>query len=205
MRAFAGKLGWLGRLSRPDLIFAQIEASSVITRATVADLKHLQKAVTKIKQEQNIVCIPKLPSDVRDWKLATYTDAAWQNLAESRTEESARLLPLLNADNTSTDIVLPAALHMLRKSLHHTLSVESNVPDIPDSLQGSFVDMPSSATICRPCSQALALVESSEASHLVQIWTLVLPCTTGLDHGEQLILKDFRRHHLAQQDARKRI
>ena len=43
-------------------------------------------------------------------------DAAWQNVAESRTEASAIMLPFLNADNTSTDIVLPAALHMLRKS-----------------------------------------------------------------------------------------
>merc|ERR1712016_587652 len=39
MRAYAGKIGWLSRLSRPDLTFAQIEASSAITRATVADLK----------------------------------------------------------------------------------------------------------------------------------------------------------------------
>ena len=80
MRAFAGKLGWLARLSRPDLIFAQVEASSVFTKATVADLKHLQKAVARVKQDQNIVTVPKLPSNVEDWRLATYTDAAWQNL-----------------------------------------------------------------------------------------------------------------------------
>ena len=79
-RAAAGRIGWLGRLSRPDLIFAQIEASSVITKATVADLKNLQKAVARVKQEQSIVCIPKLPANIEDWKISTYTDAAWQNL-----------------------------------------------------------------------------------------------------------------------------
>ena len=93
-------------------------------------------------------------------------DAAWQNLDESPTEASARLLPLLNADNTSTDIVLPAALRMLRKSPHYTLAVESKVPPIPVSLQASFVDVPSATTSFRPCTQVLALVESSEPSHL---------------------------------------
>ena len=58
-------------------------------------------------------------------------EAAPQDLAESPTEESARLLPLLNSDNSSTDIVLPALLHVLRKSPHYTLAVESNVPAIP--------------------------------------------------------------------------
>jgi hypothetical protein len=93
-------------------------------------------------------------------------DAACQNLAESPTEASARLLPLLNADNPTSDVVLPAALHMLRKSAHYTLAVESIVPDIPESLKASFVDVPSATTIFRPCSQVLALVESSEASKL---------------------------------------
>ena len=93
-------------------------------------------------------------------------DAASQNLAESPTEASARLLPLLSADNTTSDVVLPAALHMLRKSPHHTLAVESIVPAIPESLKASFVDVPSATTIFRPCTQVLALVESWEPSSL---------------------------------------
>lgn len=79
---------------------------------------------------------------------------------------SARLLPLLNSDNASTDIVRPAALHTLRKSPHYTLAVQSTVPPIPESLQPSFVDVPSATTIFSPCTRVLALVESSEASKL---------------------------------------
>ena len=93
-------------------------------------------------------------------------DAACQNLAESPTEESARLLPLLNTENTTSDVVMPAALHMLRKSPHYTLAVESIVPEIPESLKASFVNVPSAATLFRPCSQVLALVEASESSSL---------------------------------------
>ena len=93
-------------------------------------------------------------------------DAAWQNLADSPTEASANLLPLLNADNTSTDVVLPAAFHMLRKSPHYTLAVESAVPAIPESLKSSFVGIAPTGTVFRPCTQVLALVESSEPSCL---------------------------------------
>ena len=93
-------------------------------------------------------------------------EAAPQDLQESPTEESARLLPLLNADMNSTDIVMPAALYMLRKSVHYTLAVESVVPPIPDNWEASFMDVPAAAAVIRPCSQVLALVASSEPSDL---------------------------------------
>ena len=57
---------------------------------------------------------------------------------------------------------------MLRKSPHYTLAVESIVPEIPQSLQASFVDVPVATTTFRPCTQVLALVQSSEPSILVQ-------------------------------------
>ena len=57
---------------------------------------------------------------------------------------------------------------MLRKSPHYTLAVESTVPDIPDSLSASFVDVPKATTAFRPCTQVLALVESTEPSCLLE-------------------------------------
>ncbi len=93
-------------------------------------------------------------------------DAAYQDPAESPTEASARLLLLLNTDTSTSDVVLPAALNMLRKSPYYTLAVECNVPDIPESLKASFEDVPTASALFRPCSQVLALVESSEASTL---------------------------------------
>ena len=89
-----------------------------------------------------------------------------RKIMDISSKASARLLPLLNSDNASTDIVRPAALHTLRKSPHYTLAVQSTVPPIPESLQPSFVDVPSATTIFSPCTQVLALVESSEASKL---------------------------------------
>ena len=55
---------------------------------------------------------------------------------------------------------------MLRKSPQYTLAVENNVPPIPDNLRASFVNVTAAATTFRPCTQVLALVESSEPSNL---------------------------------------
>ena len=93
-------------------------------------------------------------------------EAAAQDLQESPTEESARLLPLLNANMNSTDIVMPAALYMLQKSVHYTLAVASVVPPIPDNWEASLRDVPAAAAVIRPCSQVVALVEAAEASDL---------------------------------------
>ena len=112
-------------------------------------------------------------------------DAAWQDLAESPTEDSARLLSLLNTDNDSTDIVMPVALNMLCKSAHYTLAVEIVVPPIPKSLQASFVDVPSATTSFRSCTQVLALVESSEPSHLQEAGARSYKITTS--HVENLL------------------
>ena len=80
IRSLAGKIGWLARGTRPDLIFSQIEASSSVTTATVADLKALSKAVLRVGENKSELVIPKLPKDVREWKIQLFTDAAWQNL-----------------------------------------------------------------------------------------------------------------------------
>ena len=120
MRAFAGKIGWLSRMSRPDLTFAQIEASSAITHATVADLKKLQKAVTRVKEEKCVVEIPKLPSRVEDWRLSTYTDASWQNLGGVGST-GGRALFLSGGDKS---FAVHWAAHRLRRVCHSSQSAE---------------------------------------------------------------------------------
>ena len=120
MRTFAGKIGWLSRTSRPDLTFAQIEASSAITQAKVADLKQLQKAVIRIKEEQCIVEIPQLPSRVEDWSLSVFTDASWQNLNGVGSTGGRALF--LNGGGRS--FAVHWAAHRLRRVCHSSQSSE---------------------------------------------------------------------------------
>ena len=120
MRAYAGKIGWLSRLSRPDLTFAQIEASSAITQATVADLKQLKKAVSRVKEEKCVVEIPKLPSNIEDWKLSTFTDASWQNL-KGIGSTGGRVLFLSGGDKS---LAVHWAAHRLRRVCHSSQAAE---------------------------------------------------------------------------------
>ena len=80
LRSGAGKIGWLARLTRPDLMFAQIEASSNVTRAEVGDLKQLNKAMVRVPEMKSELNIPQLKKDAKQWKIQLFTDAAWQNL-----------------------------------------------------------------------------------------------------------------------------
>ena len=82
IRAAAGKLGWLARTTRPDLNQAQVEASSHVSKATVEDLKAVQKALARIHNHDSVLEVPKLPSDISSWTMELYTDASWQNLRD---------------------------------------------------------------------------------------------------------------------------
>ena len=130
----------------------------------IASVKIIRQLKTATAAQESVEQ-PLLQLDVR------IVDAAYQELNRSPTEASARLLPFLNTENATSDVVVPAALHMLRKSPHYTLAVESTVPDIPETLKASFVNVQSAETIFRPCSQVLALVESSEPSKFKEAGT----------------------------------
>ena len=135
--------------------FPQMASIKIVRRVKYASAEQPASQLTQNTDKQSSCQVDVL-----------IVDAAYQNLAESPTEASARLLLLLNTDTSTSDVVLPAALNMLRKSAHYTMAVESNVPYIPESLKASFEDVPTASTVFRPCSQVLALVESSEASTL---------------------------------------
>ena len=82
IRSGSGKLGWITRLTRPDLMFAQIEASSTVTKAEVRDLKNLDKALMRVADTKSELCVPKLEGDTSKWRIQLFTDAAWHNLSQ---------------------------------------------------------------------------------------------------------------------------
>ena len=120
IRSYAGKLGWLGRTTRPDLLFAQIEASSCITKAKVRDLKSLAKAVNRVAGVDSIQTVPKLPRDVTQWKMELFTDASWQNLAE--TGSTAGRVMVLSGGGQSYPVFW--ASNRLRRVCHSSQQAE---------------------------------------------------------------------------------
>ena len=120
IRSYAGKLGWLGRTTRPDLLFAQIEASTAVTKATVNDLKKLAKAVSRIPASESVMRVPKLPSDVKEWKLQLFTDAAWKNLGEAGS--TAGKVLYISGAGVSYPVYWGA--HKLRRVCHSSQTAE---------------------------------------------------------------------------------
>ena len=120
IRSGAGKLGWIARLTRPDLIFAQIEASSMVTTAKVSDLKQLNKAMMRVKDSKSELAIPKLDSDISKWRLQLFTDAAWQNLNQVGST-GGRVVFI--TDGKSSYAVHWAA-HRLRRVCHSSQAAE---------------------------------------------------------------------------------
>ena len=60
MRRAAGRLGWLGRGTRPDLLFNQIEISTKFVSGVVGDLMLASTALRKIKSQSSFLMIREL-------------------------------------------------------------------------------------------------------------------------------------------------
>ena len=120
IRSGAGKLGWVARLTRPDLMFAQIEASSTVTRAEVGDLKNLNKAMARVQESKSELCIPRLEGDVRKWRLQLFTDAAWQNLNQVGST-GGRLIFISDGKHS---YAVHWAAHRLRRVCHSSQAAE---------------------------------------------------------------------------------
>ena len=103
------------------------------------------------------------PADQVDVRII---EADEQDLTVCPTHASACLISLLSFHDTSSDMLLVASLFPLRRSHQYTLTVEFKVPTVSVELQESSVDVEVDATVLRPCTQALAREESSEASSL---------------------------------------
>ena len=74
-------MGWLGRGSRPDLTFAQIEMSTKFVKGKVKDLNQAAKAVRKVKDSENFFFVKNL-GPVDGWTVEVDTDASLGNLNE---------------------------------------------------------------------------------------------------------------------------
>ena len=83
-------------------------------------MKLLQKAVMRVKEEKCEVMIPKLPSDVKDWKLTTFTDAAWQNL-RGVGSTGGRALFISGGEHS---FAVHWAAHRLRRVCHSSQAAE---------------------------------------------------------------------------------
>ena len=91
LRKVAGSIGWLGRQTRPDVLFSQVEMSTRFIRGTVDDLVNAQKAVKKVSSQKNFIIFKDL-GPVDGWKIEVSTDAAHRNLQEAYSTEAVVIM-----------------------------------------------------------------------------------------------------------------
>ena len=95
LRAAAGKIGWLGRGTRPDLLFSQVELSTKFVNGKVADLVQASKVIRKAKDSECKIWISDI-GNVEDWELELSTDASLGNLCEGVGSTGAKVVLLVN-------------------------------------------------------------------------------------------------------------
>lgn len=109
-------------------------------------------------------------------------EAAEQNLKEAPTKESLTFSHLLASTMDSVDVFLPAALHMIRKSVHYSMMVNYVPQNLLPEHAKDLVAHAGGVTLSRACYQAFALVESTSPSELIPIG----------DEGYKLITKGVK-------------
>ena len=94
-------------------------------------------------------------------------EASQQDLTEAPTKESLPLLDMLASRMDSVDVFLPAALHMIHKSVHYSMAVHYTPQDLVEELSRDMAPATSpEASLTRACSQAFALVEATTGGEM---------------------------------------
>ena len=122
IRKVAGKIGWLGRGTRPDLLFSQIEMSTKFVNGKVSDLNQAVKVIRKVKDSESFIMIKNI-GPVKDWCVEVNTDASLCNLNDGVSSTAAKVVLLVNQ---KTGICAPISWHCnkISRVVDSTLSAE---------------------------------------------------------------------------------
>ena len=121
LRKTAGRIGWLGRGARPDLVFAQIEMSTKFLNGKVKDLIRASKLTRKVKSSESDFFIRKL-GPVSGWVVEVSTDASLSNLNEGVDSVEARVILVKNEKNDSAPLAWCA--NKIKRIVDSTLEAE---------------------------------------------------------------------------------
>ena len=122
MRRAAGRLGWLGRGTRPDLLFSQIEISTKFVSGVVGDLMLASTALRKVKSQGSYLLIRDL-GDVRNWSIEISTDASFKNLNDGVHSTAAGVILIRNSGNLAVPVMWYA--NKIRRVCGSTLEAET--------------------------------------------------------------------------------
>ena len=122
IRQVAGKVGWLARGSRPDLLFPQVEMS---TKAGRSQVKHLIQAVKLSRRIKDSDChfLIRNLGPIGDWKIQLSTDASLSNLNDGVDSTGAYIILVTNSKGDCAPISWHAG--KIKRIVSSTLEAEA--------------------------------------------------------------------------------
>ena len=121
-RKVAGKIGWLGRGSRPDLVFSQIEMSTKFVNGKVRDLNQAAKATRRVKDNESSFLIRNM-GPVSGWIIEVFTDASLGNLHDGVNSTSAQIIIIRNSSGDCAPIMWQA--NKIKRIVDSSLAAEA--------------------------------------------------------------------------------
>ena len=122
LRKIAGKIGWLARGTRPDLIFSQIEMSTKFINGRVKDLNQAAKITRKVKDSESSLFISNL-GPIEDWIIEVSTDASLGNLNDGVNSTEAHLIIIKDSKSKCAPIMWQA--NKIRRVVDSSLAAEA--------------------------------------------------------------------------------
>ena len=107
LRQTAGRIGWLGRGARPDLVLVQLEMSTKFLSGKVKDLVRASKLTRKVKSSESEFFIRNL-GPVESWTVEVSTDASLSNINEGVDSVEARIILVKNDEGDCAPILWSA-------------------------------------------------------------------------------------------------
>ena len=121
LQSTIGKLIWISGQTRPDISFDECHLASNLKNSTLADMKHLKKVISHLRQSNISLAFQHL-GKISKLKLVFYADAAHGNLANGASQEGYLMFPV--AENGKC-ILLNWHSKRIRRVVRSSLAAET--------------------------------------------------------------------------------
>ena len=91
-RAKVGALNWLSTQTRPDIAYNVMEFSTHFNKATLRDLKDVNKCIRNTKKDEVCITFPRLEKSVENWEILCYGDGAFANLPDKVSSSGGHII-----------------------------------------------------------------------------------------------------------------
>ena len=123
LRSAIGQLNWISTQTRPDIAYDVCQASVSYKRATLKDIKHLNKVIRRAKDQEVVLTFDKkIGTKMDDCSIICYADASFKNLSDGGSQGG--FLIFLYNENTNCLIPIQWQSKRIKRIVRSALAAE---------------------------------------------------------------------------------